>query len=127
MKLSNVMVFSSIGNIQRLTAKHVEIKTFHACNLGKLCKYSRKIQFCIILINLGPCPSNWTYFSGTEKCYKMIEEELSWHDSRNHCKNLTKDRVCIHIVFILYSDNYLSSREIYLLYQTVLQNILLTN
>ena len=37
------------------------------------------------------CPDGWTYFNGTDSCYKVFTTPLSWTNARNHCLNQDAD------------------------------------
>ena len=32
------------------------------------------------------CPTGWTYFSGTQMCFKYIEELLTWEEAEKNCQ-----------------------------------------
>ena len=45
--------------------------------------------------SLGPCPDEWSYFSGTKSCYKVVEESKSWDEARTACLELDADLASI--------------------------------
>ena len=42
---------------------------------------------------IDTCEAGWTYFSNI--CYKYIEEELTWQEAQDHCRDLTNNKVFI--------------------------------
>ena len=40
---------------------------------------------------LSGCPNGWTYFSGTNSCYKFMTSSVSWNDARSACLDLNAD------------------------------------
>ena len=36
------------------------------------------------------CPTGWTYFPGTQMCFKYIEELLTWEEAEKNCQKQVK-------------------------------------
>ena len=37
------------------------------------------------------CPDGWTYFNGTDSCYKVFTTPMSWTNARNYCQTQDAD------------------------------------